>query len=320
MPAILTHDFFGKSVADDVSKLLSFESEDERRAFLLGNQGPDPLFYLCVDPLMSKWEPLGNVMHDARPARLLCAMHEAAERLEGGDRIVARAYVAGFMCHYLLDRSVHPLVYYWQQGLTRAGVEGLGPESEQVVHAEIERDFDEAVLWGCEHKTIAEYRPYEEVLKASPRVLAAVDKVYFYVALWAYGQAIDPRTFSTAVHEFRLVQRVFYSKGPKARALSAAERLARRGGHSLLAAMSHRVRADAASDFDNRAHRAWENPFTGAVTSDSFEELFCSAQACVLPALDAMFSGEFGEKEAGELTGNLNFGGMPVDPDGAIEW
>jgi hypothetical protein len=171
MPAILTHDFFGKSVFDDVSKLLGFATEDERCAFLLGNQGPDPLFYLCIDPLMHKWEPLGNAMHSARPSRLLVAMHEAAERLEGADRMAARAYVAGFACHYLLDRSVHPLVYHWQYGLTKAGVAGLGPESEQVVHAEVERDLDEAVLWGAEHKTIREYRPYEEVLRRRPEDL-----------------------------------------------------------------------------------------------------------------------------------------------------
>ena len=42
MPAILTHDFFGKCVADDAAKLLGFVTEDERCAFLLGNQGPDP--------------------------------------------------------------------------------------------------------------------------------------------------------------------------------------------------------------------------------------------------------------------------------------
>ena len=65
MPAILTHDFFGRSVLEDVSSLLKVRSTAERDAFLLGNQGPDPLFYLVVDPLMHKWGPLGNALHDA---------------------------------------------------------------------------------------------------------------------------------------------------------------------------------------------------------------------------------------------------------------
>lgn len=321
MPAILTHDFFGKSVCDDVSQLLGFTTEDERRAFLLGNQGPDPLFFLCLDPLMSKWEPLGNVMHESRPARLVCAMHEAAERLEGSDRMASRAYVAGFLCHYLLDRSVHPLVYHWQQGLTSVGVEGLGPESASLVHAEVERDLDEAVLWGMEHKTIREYRPYVEVLRASDRVLAAIDKIYFYVALWAYGRAIDPRTFSTAVHEFRLIQRALYSpSGKKVRAAAFVERRVRANGHSQVAAMAHRVRADATSDFDNRAHEPWENPFTHEETRASFADLFEQARAEVLPALAEVFSSEFDEAAAEKLTGNLNFEGAPARADGALDW
>lgn len=321
MPAILTHDFFGKSVLDDVSARLSFASEDEKRAFLLGNQGPDPLFYLCIDPLMSKWGPLGNVMHDARPARLILSMREAAERLGGAERAIARAYVAGFACHYLLDSAVHPLVYFWQKGLCAAGVEGLDESSAQFVHAEIERDLDEAVLYGATGKTIKEYRPYEEVLVASHRVLVAIDKVYFYAGLWSYGRAIDPRTFSTAVLEFRLMQRLFYSAGGgKARALGAIERMGRKGDHSLLMAMAHRPRASAESAFDNGERRAWENPFSHETSRESFEDLFEGARSRVLPAIEQVFSDGFDEAAAEKLTGNMNFEGVVVDPAGDFEW
>ena len=123
------------------------------------------------------------------------------------------------------------------------------------------------------------------------------------------------------MHEFRLTQRVFYSaQGVKARAIADAERLVRGGGHSLVGAMAHRVRAEATSDFDNRERRAWENPFTHEVREVSFADLFEEARACVLPALGAMFSGDFDRKAAAELTGGLNFEGEPVDPDGNFDW
>ena len=84
--------------------------------------------------------------------------------------------------------------------------------------------------------------------------------------------------------------------------------------------MAHRVRAEATSDFDNRERRAWENPFTHEVREVSFADLFEEARACVLPALGAMFSGDFDRKAAAELTGGLNFEGEPVDPDGGFGW
>ena len=71
MPAILTHDLFARGVIDDVRSVMPLSTGDERDAFRLGSQGPDPLFFLVIDPLMRRYAPLGDVMHEARPARLL---------------------------------------------------------------------------------------------------------------------------------------------------------------------------------------------------------------------------------------------------------
>lgn len=315
MPAIVTHDLFGRAVADDVADLMNFRSVDERDAYLLGNQGPDPLFYLVAHPLMAKWSKLGNTMHDASPAPLLVAMHEAADQLEGRERGIARAYVAGFTSHWALDSTMHPFVYYWQNGLTRAGVPGLDASDAQKVHAEIERDWDEMALFRLTGKTVAEWRPYREVLVASPEVLSCVDKLYFYVALWVFGQPVDPQAFSVSVHEFRLLQRLFYSAGGGKRlALGGVERLFTRGRYSLYRAMSHRVRRQDTSDFDNRGHAAWENPFTGEVSHTDFWELFEGAQARILPLIDEIVISGADVDVVRGLTGDLNFEGNPVAP------
>ncbi|MBM6775311.1 hypothetical protein [Olsenella profusa] len=322
MPAIITHDFFGRGLAEDARDLLGLRSTAERDAFLLGNQGPDPLFYLVVDPLMHKWSPLGDAMHDGSPAELLLAMREAAARLEGHERQVARAYVAGFACHWLLDSTMHPFVYFWQSGLTTAGVPGLDEEAASKVHAEVERDLDEMVLYTFTGKTVRQWRPHERVLIASRATLAAIDKLYFYVALWVFGRPIDPRTFSTAVHEFRLVQRVFDSpSGRKRAALGTVERLVTRSPFSLVNAMSHRARAEETSVFDNRDHRPWENPFTGAVDTMGFWDLFEGARSRALPALDELLlSEEFDLAAARELTHDLNFEGRPTEPGEKVAW
>ncbi len=321
MPAILTHDFFGRGVFDDASDLLGFRSVDERDAFLLGNQGPDPLLYLVIDPLMSKWVPLSRAMHTARPAALLLAMREAAERLEGRQRQIAKAYAAGFACHWQLDFAVHPLVYHWQHDLTSAGVKGLDERAASEVHAEVERDLDEMVLFTLKGRTVERYRPHERVLMASWPVLDAVNKLYFYVALWVYARAIDPRAFSVAVHEFRLVQRVLDSpSGRKRGALGRVERAVRRRPFSLVCAMSHRARASETSDFDNRDHDAWENPFTHEKSRASFWDLYEGAQAKVLGTLDELFSDGFDLERARALTGDVNFEGAHAAPDAPFAW
>lgn len=321
MPAILTHDLFGRGVLEDVTDLLCLRSVGERDAFLLGNQGPDPLFYLKVDPLMHKWSPLGGALHECDPAATLAAMREAALRLEGRERQLARAYVAGFACHWLLDSTVHPFVYFWQNGLTSAGVPGLDGGAASSVHMEVERDLDEMVLYALTGKTIERWRPHERALQASRDVLAAVDKVYFYAALWVFERAIDPRTFSTAVVEFRLAQRAFDSPSGRKRALlGRLERAVTRSPFSIVGCMSHRVRREDTSDFDNRGHAPWENPFTRERSTASFWDLFDAARARVLPTVDELFSADFDLAAARALTRGLNFEGAPTEPGEAPAW
>lgn len=321
MPAILTHDFFGRGVLEDVTSLMGLRSIDERDAFLLGNQGPDPLFYLAVDPLMRKWRPLGGALHEASSATVLLAVREAALRLEGHERSVARAYAAGFACHWLLDSTVHPFVYWWQDGLTSAGVPGLDESAADRVHAEVERDLDEMVLFSSTGRTIERWRPHERTLAASRPALAAIDKLYFYASLWVFERAIDPRTFSTAVREFRLVQRVFDSPSGRKRALlGGAERLVTREPFSLVRSMSHRARACDTSDFDNRENRVWENPFTHEKSTASFWDLYDDARSRVLTTIDELFAPDLDLEGTWVLTGGLNFEGRPVSSEERVAW
>ena len=52
MPAIITHDLFGEAVYEGDAYFIGIDPE-QRFAFLLGNQGPDPLFYARANPSIS---------------------------------------------------------------------------------------------------------------------------------------------------------------------------------------------------------------------------------------------------------------------------
>lgn len=319
MPAILTHDFFARDVADRAKAELPLTTLDERDAFLLGSQGPDPLFYITIYPLMAKWAKVGNLMHDQRPARLLAAMREAGDRLPKCEKDVGAAYLAGFSCHWLLDSTIHPFVNAWAYDLTHAGVPGLGPEYDGRVHMEVERDLDEAVLYRKTAKTIAEYRPFANTLRASREVLATIDKIYFYAALWTYDRPIDPTTFSVSVGCYRTIMRLLYAtRDPHRNAVASLERAITGAPYSTYCALSHRVRASAASEFDNTERRAWTNPETGAVSRDSFGDLYKRALDRAPVVAAAVLSRGFDDDAACALTGNLNFEGAPAPSDAPL--
>ena len=320
MPAILTHDFFGRDAAETVSSQVNLMSKDAHDAFLLGNQGPDPLFYLIIDPSISKQSRVGKLMHHARPAKLLLSLHDALSMLTRSERPVGEAYAAGFLCHYLLDTSMHPLVFANEHALCDAGIKNLDRSDASIVHAEIERELDEMVLYEKRHETVVKYRPYRKVLRASDATLAIIDKLYFYMNLWTYSRTLELNTYSHAVKSFRVMQRAFWSpKGRLAGALGVVDRTFRHTRYSLVKAMSHRDRASAKSTFANQGHSEWTNPFTGETSTESFWDLYEEALGRVFDAVDVFFSDDFDEEAAERLTGNLNFSGEPVDPNSVDE-
>ena len=313
MPAVLTHNFFGRDAWPQVSEQLGFSSEDQHDAFLLGNQGPDVLFYLYIFPWVSHRNCVGGLMHHARPVHLLLALHDALDMLDESQRPVGEAYVAGFCCHYLLDRTMHPLVYYMEHGICDAGVEGLTRENHSDVHAEIERDLDEMVLYSKTGQTIKTFRSYDEVLHGSDELLAAIDKLYFYACLWTYSTTVDHAVYSSGVKAFRIMQRIFWTpNGRSLRILGGLERRIGRRPYSFYCAMAHRDRAEDSSIFANDEHLPWENPFTGELSRESFWELYEKAQAQLPEAEAALFSRGFDLPAAQRVTGGLNFSGEPV--------
>ena len=320
MPAILTHDFFARDAADIVSAQVSLISRDAHDAFMLGNQGPDPLFYLIIDPRISKQSRVGNLMHGARPAKLLASLSDALSMLTEAERPVGNAYAAGFVCHYLLDCAEHPLIFAEEYALCDAGVEGLDRTDGSIVHAEIERELDEMVLYEKRHETVATYRPYREVLRASEATLAIIDKLYFYMNLWTYNRTLEMDTYSHAVKSFRVLQRAFWSPtGKLSELLSVVDKAVQHTRYSLVKAMSHRVRASADSIFANQGHHSWTNPYTGEPSSESFWDLYEEALERVFDAEELFFSDGFDLEAAMRLTGGLNFSGELVDPDATDE-
>ena len=315
MPAIMTHDFFGKDALGTVSGILGFSSIDEREAFLLGNQGPAPFFYLVANPLTRKENLVGSTMHSTRPAHLLVALRAAVDRADVLERSITRAFVAGFLCHYLLDREVHPFVYATQWALCDAGVPGLDRSAGSRVHEEIERDFDEMVLFTKLGQTIETYKPYEQVLRGSTELLDAAGVAVYRAVRETYGKAIDLWAYAESVRLFRAVQRVFYSpEGTVRDTIGGLERQLTGTTFSLVSAMAHRVRRETTSVFDNRAHKAWENPFTHEVRTESFWDLYQAALAKVEPAEQIFFARGFDDAMAERLTRNLNFSGEPTKP------
>ena len=310
MPALITHDFFGRDVYDRLYTFIG-GSRDEAEAFLLGNQGPDPLFYTVLSPQLREHNRLGSTMHNQKPSELLAAFKNSLDILDTAERPVGRAYALGFLCHYTLDSTMHPFVFFHEYRLCDAGEPGLTRADGSEVHGVIESELDELALFEKRNETVATFNPSAEILNASDFALRVISKMYAYVALTVYGEIIPATMFETAVKDFRVAQRLFYSPSGRKRAvIGRVEELLR--PFSFYKSMSHRPVALTESQFDNRAHEAWENPFTGEVRTAGFWDLFDEALDKAQDNVLAFDDSGFDVEAARAITHELDFSGEPM--------
>lgn len=312
MPSLITHDYFGQQALTRNAFTATW-SQDQKDAFLLGNQGPDPFFYAVVSPRLRRFSRVGSVMHDEKPSELFVMMHKSVQWLAPEDQGIGQAYLCGFYGHYVLDTTVHPFVFSQEYAICDAGIEGLTRKDGGEVHATIERELDELVLYIKLGKTVATYKPYREILRASDQVLKVISRMFSLALYRTYGMALPDNMFVTCVHNFRKIQHLFYSPEGKKRSLvGRTEGLFR--AYSFYDSMSHRAVERTSSVFANAEHQVWEDPFAGTQRTESFQDLFDEALAYTPAAFELLQQEVISEDEVHRaLTHGRDFSGRVVE-------
>lgn len=276
MPAILAHHLFGRALLARYEKQTPLTRE-VRDAFLLGNQGPDPLFFAVHPAYLMSTKSLARRMHREGIEEYFEAWRNMLNRSAIKDHThkVLRAYVHGALCHYRLDRTIHPLVCAHVEALCSAGIKGLDPKDASFVHGQLEADLDVYLLYQLTGCKLEEYCIPKQVLYASDETLSGIDALYG-AAAGLYRIKVPRKVFSRSIKDMRKAQKLLYSPGgTKRTVLGHLERLVRR--HSLLQAVSHSSKPESMAWFINEDHGAWLHPTTNAMSTQSFDELFDAA-------------------------------------------
>ena len=313
MPAIIAHHLFGEEAYEALSPHIG-ESDVQRDAFLLGNQGPDPLLCLRLLPIKADYRNIGTIMHEKAPASLFAAMHRHfVYGTQSRENPACKAYALGFLCHYLLDSTVHPLVYAQQYALIGAGVEGLETaRTGREIHALIETELDERLLAKKLGTTVADYSPHDEILACPTAELAAISTRFAPVVESTYGLTMPKLTFVTSVNMYRIAQAALDSKRDGVRKYADYAKLAGKA-YLHIQALTHSATPQPVVSFANDDHVPWPHPFEGGkIVSASFDELYEEALRRACTAVPQFAQRAFSAADCDKLTGNVNFRGERV--------
>lgn len=311
MPALITHHLFGEESIDRLPSGL-IGTDEERMAFLIANQGPDPFFFRFRTPHVVECMSLAHAMHRSHISQQFTALHDGVSRLQRHDAHIGRAFALGMLSHYVLDRNAHPFVYAQQWGVQEVDetLENAGSQ----IHAIIESDLDVLMLQiKRDGATTVEFPPEDELVTTG-RVDKVAGALMSYVAFDVFDLLVGATEYGGAVADMKLIYQLIEPAGaPLSQVIGRIEGSVR--GHSLLASLAHRVTAEPSLRAGNMGHLEWENPFTRGVSRESFPDVFDRALDDYAQAAAAFVEGAPME----EVTNRVNYSGRPLADDEELE-
>ena len=197
MPAILTHYTFIKENRDN--------NDPDFDVMRLATQGPDVFFFygfvLKKRPNRRKVILFGRYLHRANSVKpyLFLIEYAKASKLDWLYK-----YVNALFAHYVLDRNVHPYVYY------KTGFHD-DPKIQRKVfhnhHVEFEAVID--LIYSKERNTFV--KPVKTI-KVDKSKVKIVSKMFYELAKYVGYEGINEKTYYKAYKDMKFVQRVLYSR------------------------------------------------------------------------------------------------------------
>jgi len=269
MPHVWSHLIFGDEAMKVVGRQEAIGDAFLRRVFHLGCQGPDMLFYhrFWLGPLAGVLPSLAGNIHRSRCGDFLLAMVDLAVGRAADDPVVV--YTAGFLTHHVLDRNMHPFVFY------RSGFRKWN-------HQRLEVALDALVVrrkLGLE----AWKTPLAERIDVGGRLPDGVAEMWHALVNRIYPEpaaGLSPKVWHEAYRDMKRALRLFHDPWGVKRILTLGR----------TAPMTFRRRYPPL-DYANEAHAVWRHPAVPEEThTESWWELWAVALEDARSVLEKAFA------------------------------
>lgn len=269
MPSSLTHHVFAEVALPLIIDIIP-QVKDHRDLIAVGTQGPDPFFFYGLVP----WRPrhdadkahqAGSALHAMDPIELFPVMWKKLAEEPLDQQGMLASYLLGTMLHYLLDRTVHPYVFY-RTGFTLEG-ELLPPFVYD--HARLETEMDVALLSYLQ-KDKSHYHP-AHTLDANRAQMTRVGE--FYAKLERFD--VKPHHWLNGWEDMIAIKNFLYSRrGGKYHLIKAVTKF-----DSMIRANLYPLHVALTDPLDhlNLTHQTWRNPTTGKTSTQSVPDLIDEA-------------------------------------------
>jgi hypothetical protein len=273
MPDFYMHSRFAQDVADQL------DHDIDQKTLLLGAQGPDPLYYPVTHDASKLYQTIADRLHDTNTAVTLSALtHYTKNHLTPP----LLSFYIGYICHYALDVSVHPYIYYNVGDYlpfdpTTYEMRGLHLRFERTIDALlIEEDFNKRAHKVNLKAFFPTETPHSEITGAIQHIAGKIT-----------DKPLEDISMTEASHAMHKTLRWMFQDrfGIKKQCFKFIDFFFNKKSSLLLQDISIYIKPSS-FDFLNTTHQTWHHPITNESFTDSIHDLYDHAMQFALRILD----------------------------------
>lgn len=284
MPAATTHTEFSK----DVYNILDATSKQKitnMQMYYVGSQGPDLLFFSGFSVLPSSMVKIGNRMHDVKCNEVMAYFDKYAT-----DDPDLLSYFCGFLTHYAIDATVHPLVC----ALAKEEAKRTGRKNTEV-HFKIESVYDCFTL-RRKGRSPYSYNVYKH-LRLSQKDCEKLAKLYQGMLKEVYDEDITLKRLERGIKDAYLMTRLLKPSKLKYFVCDKIENMT--GSWKMVTSLMLSDHKD--ESYLNEQHRVWHPEFAPMEERyESFMDLYREAMGRAARIIHHHSESDFVENYVGE--------------------
>jgi hypothetical protein len=238
-------------------------------AFLWGAQGPDILYCYRI----FSWQFGGHLrkygiqLHNETPSKILCSMRKYYK--SSNKDTILLSYIYGFLCHYSLDRIVHPFVSFGCEALFKQDKS----HSRQIYHHKIESALDVILLRSEKGELPTEFN-LKKTLPKDIAVQTKIAQLYVFLLHDLYQEDFTEKELLRATKNAHLAYGLLNDRTTyKKPFLEQLEKIGKWG--NIISSNIRAISEGSDYDYANIAQDEWQWPMSSTqIRKESFFDLF----------------------------------------------
>ncbi|HOP73016.1 MAG TPA: zinc dependent phospholipase C family protein [Thermoclostridium caenicola] len=283
-----------------------------RTLYRLGAQGPDPLFFyeFISGGKRSPLRELGHTMHKKHTGAFLKMGFSRLQKVSWEQEwLELAAYLSGFICHFTLDRLIHPYVYWAAENWIWSVDGRLVSTTHQAVEMALDVLFwkERRMSSACKVKT----RKYVDIGRQWPK---SVRDFLLEAFASLYGVRADEKSLNRVLSDFYRGHDLLYDpRGWKKALIGWLDAFT--GGGIKPPKVPYPALLDETVDWANRKRRTWTHPFkAGEAHRESVDEILSKASFEAANHINGVFAGIRKGEPIDGLFPDLSYDtGLPCD-------